>query len=420
MILGKILSYTIFTYSTLVSIFHIIELYQMAGYTISQFVTPFTNLPTASPHKTIGQVLESTDSSHKPVYVFDGKKYMGVVSAYQSIYHSAHAPHTKKVISDIMHTPTLTPSSSLHDAIRFMMDTRLYELPVVDKNKEIKGVISLSTILKTLLKDEIIMTFLAECIEYRKPVIRKHEGTVDDVFHLLRDKNVSRVILTDKRGKVNGIVTRSDIQIAFLRPIEKQRFRRPTEDSKNTRFSSEEKYREDEPIERFSQKVVFTVPEDTPKRLILQQLIESDYNSVVIVDRLEKPVGFLSVRDIVHCLATLEPNITTPIIFEKPDSSVSNVHVEKAQKKIEQLIRKLSKIQPIEKVEVAVNEQKFSNKKIAEFQTRITISMKGQDVMVSGSSKDYMSSIQNTLSIAEQKFIKNTKHTYHKTQASPV
>lgn len=389
----------------------------MAGYTVSQFIEPFENRPTTSPDQTIGQVLEATDSSHKPVYVFDGKKYLGVISAFQSIYHNYHAPHTKKVVSELLHTPTITDDSTLYEAIRSMMDTRLYELPVVDANKKLTGVITIDTILKEIAQDKMISTFITECIEYKEPVVRRHEGTIEDVFHLLREKGISRIVLTDSLGKVNGIISRSDIQIAFFRPVDRQRFRGPAEDSRTTLFDSEEVYREDDPIERYSQKSVFTLSSELPKREIIKQLIESEYRSVVLVDKTQKPVGFLSLRDIIHCLATLEPEVTTPIVFKKPDDTVTDIQVEKAQKKVEHMVKKLSKIKPIEKVEVAVNQQKYANEKVAEFQTRITISMKGQNVMVSAASKEYVDSIQNTISIAEQKFIKNTKHTYHKTQA---
>lgn len=392
----------------------------MRGYSVSQFTTPFKNKPLAKPDQTIGQVLETVKSSHTPVYVMDGKKYLGVVSAYQSVYKNTNSPQSKKVVSSLIRTPLLTPESSLYEAMRSMMDTRLYELPVFESEGNIVGVINLDTILDTVIQDPMLSTYLMECIEYKKPIIQKNEGSISDVFHLLKDKNVSRIILTDQNGKLNGIVSRSDIQIAFIRPIERQRYNRPTETTRTIVFDHEEIYREDDTIDRYSQTNVFTLPVDTPKREVIKQLVESDFNSVVIVDKLQKPVGFLSVYDLVHCLATIQVDVPTPIVFKKPDTGVTDKQIEKAQKKVEQMIKKLSKIQPIEKVEVAVKEQKFSNRKIADFETRITISMKGQDVIVTSNKRDYGQSVRNALKIAEQKFIKNTKYSNHRIESAPI
>src|SRR5438270_340547 len=108
----------------------------MARYTISEFLLPFTDRPLATPDKTVGQALEYTYNSHTPIYVFDNDHYLGVVSTFQTLYHHFHAPHTKKVFSELMHTPEITKESSLIDVFRAMMDTRLYELPVLDTNKQ--------------------------------------------------------------------------------------------------------------------------------------------------------------------------------------------------------------------------------------------------------------------------------------------
>ena len=392
----------------------------MASYTTSQFIQPFDNKPTASPDQTIGQVLEYTYSSHMPIYIFDEKKYIGVVSAYQSFYHNFHTPYTKKVLSELIHTPRLTKHSSLFDVMRSMMDTRLYELPIVDKNDKVIGVVTANDIIKTLAQDDILSTYLIECVDIRTPVTHNTDGTVEDIYHTLRKENVSRIVLTDSFGKVAGIVTRSDIKTAFIRPNLRQRFRGKAEEKKQMMFDPKKNiYCEDDPIARYAKENVETLADDTSKREILQILINSDHNSIVLVNELSMPTGFISTHDIVHCLGSFEIAVDTPIIFEKPNNTaVPELLVEKAQHKLEHMIKKLSKIQPIEKIDVAINEQKFANQKVAEYKTRIVISIKGKNVMTTAESKEYVDSVQNAISQAEQQFIKNTKHTYHKSPPS--
>lgn len=329
-------------------------------------------------------------------------------------------PHTKKVLSELMHAPHITSQSTLYETIRSMMDMRLYELPVVNTKNTILGIVTIDTILNKIIHDDMISNYLIEFVTIQKPVTRLHEGTVKEIFHLLRDKNISRIILTNSRRRLTGIISRSDIQKAFLRPSDRQRHRGTAEDSRSALFDSDETYREDDPIERFSQKNVFTLRDNSSKIEIIKQLVNSSYNSVVLVDLLDRPTGFLSLHDIVRCLATFEADIETPIIFKKPDESVTPAQLEKVRKRIEHMVKKLSKIQRIEKVEIAVKEQKYPTQKVAQFQTRVLISMKGQDVRITATNKEYVHSIQNALSTAEQQFIKHTKYTYHKTQATPA
>jgi hypothetical protein len=125
----------------------------------------------------------------------------------------------------------------------------------------------------------------------------------------------------------------------------------------------------------------------------------------------------ISLRDLVHCLAKFEPEVDTAIVFVKPDS-VSEVTVQKAYNSIEQMIKKLSKITPIEKVQVTVKEQKYATEKVAEFETHILISMKGENVIASSSNKKYLDSLQSPNEIADLRYIHNTKESSHKRTAN--
>jgi CBS domain-containing protein len=389
------------------------------AYTVSQFIKPFEDRPVASPEKTIGQVLELTTSSHTPIYIFEDKKYRGVVSAYRSLFHNYHAPYTKKVVSELMHTPRLTNNSTLFDVLRAMMDTRLYELPIVNDDNEIIGVVETRDILKTILKDPILSAYVIDCIEVRNPVTHPLKGSVKDIYHTLRDQDVSRIMLTDENGKLAAIVTRSDIKTAFIRPGLRQRFRGKAEEQKQNIFDpKEEIYREDDPISRYAKTNVFSVRDEISKKDAINTLIKSTFNSLVLTNDLEKPTGILSLRDIVHCLGSFTPDIETAITFKKPSGAVPEEMIDKAQSSIERMVKKLSKIETIEKVDVAVQQQKFSNAKVAEYETRIGISMKGLNVESHARDKEYINSVQSAIAIAEKQFINRTKRSYHKATAT--
>lgn len=388
----------------------------MIGYTAKSLLTPFNDKPTTQINQTIAKVLEASTSSHSPIYVFDGNNFVGVIAPYQAIYGSNHTLHSKKVQSALVKIPVLSIDSTLYDIARAMMDTRLYELPILDKKQKIIGVVTSKSLLELVLRDEVIFTYLADCVIPRKPVTHPHKGTVGDIYHLMRDKGVSRIVLVDHNNEVSGIVTRSDIKIAYTQPSSRQRFRGSNESPFGVFFDGEETYREDDLIERFSKKIVYTLPNNLSLKEIIIDLVSSEYNAVVLVDTMNKPVGFISNRDLIHCLATFEPDVETPLVFKKPDDSVPEQQIEKSKKDLEKMIKKLSKIQPIEKVEVAVTVKKFTTQKVADYDTRITISMKGDNVQVSANNKEYRLCVKNAIDKAENVFIKTIKHTYHKTQ----
>src|SRR5690606_25593341 len=152
-----------------------------------------------------------------------------------------------------------------------------------------------------------VSTYLVDCIEPSPAITHSPDGTIKDVFPLLRTKGKSRIILTDQHKKIVGIITRSDIKTVFLRPIDRPKYRGVTDESNNHIYVDEDIYRTDEPISRFAQSNVFTMSEDKKMREILKTLIESDQKSIVITDKQDRPISIISLKNILYCLATFEP-----------------------------------------------------------------------------------------------------------------
>ncbi len=379
-------------------------------YTISEFVQPFKNVPLTTSDETLEQIIELTSNSHTPIYVFSGKKYQGIVSGYSTLFQNHHAPLATKVSSTIIHTPRLHENTSLYEAIRAMMDTRMYELPIFDTPDNVIGVIRAHDVLDALFHDEMIATFIAECVRVHQPVTASIGENLEHIYQLMKKNKISRIILINDSGELEGIVARSDIKTIFIPDKSKPRTSaREGEVSYGSVFETKDFNPGEDPISKYAKTRVFTLPHTTEPREIIRQLHESKYNSVVLVDRLNKPVGFLSLRDILHCLATFEPDVDIPIVFEKPNNGVPERMVGKAQEKIEKMIKKMQKMLPVEKVEISVEEQKYANQKVAQYQTNLLISIPGNNIVVNARSKDYLDSVNKSIDQAERKFIKQAK-----------
>jgi predicted transcriptional regulator/ribosome-associated translation inhibitor RaiA len=380
----------------------------MSGYTASQFISPFEDRPITTSDEPLLSILELTKSSHAPIYVIDNNTYKGIVSVFQTMNTTSNIPLSTKVSSQIINTPALTSDSTLHEVITAMISTKLYELPVLDKDA-IVGVIHAKNVLRNIIKDTVILSFITECVDFKDPITYSSKGIVGDILPLMKNAGVSRILLTDSKGHLIGITSRSDIRALFSEPIDRQRYRGPAEDSRSTLFSDENKHSNDEPIEKFMKTNVFTLLDSTPKQQVISQLIQSKFNSVVLVDRVNKPTGFLSIKDILHCLGAVQSEVDIPIVFNKSNLNVSDDQITDSEQKIENMIKKLSKIRPIQKVEIAVDVQKYSNQKTSLYKTSMQVDFPGQNAVASSEDKIFMKSVKDTIRDIEKQFLKTTK-----------
>lgn len=144
-----------------------------------------------------------------------------------------------KTVADVM-TPnpvTVTPQTSLQEAIQLLAEHRISGLPVVDDAGNLVGVISETDLMwrETGVETPPYIMFLDSVIylqnptRYEKEIHKALGQTVGEVMtdkpisilpdqslreaaHLMHEKNIRRLpVVDEKEGKVIGIVTRGDI-----------------------------------------------------------------------------------------------------------------------------------------------------------------------------------------------------------------
>ncbi|NCS32680.1 CBS domain-containing protein, partial [bacterium] len=119
---------------------------------------------------------------------------------------------------------------------------------------------------------------------------------------------------------------------------------------------------------------VHTLRSDTNQEEIIKQLIESEHNSIVLIEKYQKPVGFLSMRDILAGLELLEPKETINIIMTKPTHNVSKDDVKEAEEILSLFGKKMNKRIAIEKIEVTFEEPKTPDENSIIFNTTLIVS----------------------------------------------
>ncbi|PJA40650.1 hypothetical protein CO179_01695, partial [candidate division WWE3 bacterium CG_4_9_14_3_um_filter_39_7] len=127
-------------------------------------------------------------------------------------------------------------------------------------------------------------------------------------------------------------------------------------------------------LEKYATSNVHTLRSDTNQEEIIKQLIESEHNSIVLIEKYQKPVGFLSMRDILAGLELLEPKETINIIMTKPTHNVSKDDVKEAEEILSLFGKKMNKRIAIEKIEVTFEEPKTPDENSIIFNTTLIVS----------------------------------------------
>jgi len=383
-------------------------------YKISPYISAIDNSVRSDSEETLGSVLPLVVSSHSPVFVFTKKgEFIGLVSSYEALYHHGY-PYTTKVKSIAIQPPLITKSTQLYDVALYMLESHLYSLPVFDEDKQIIGVISSKSIFQNLLKDQGLLTYISFTIELHTPVTARNNSTVGDIFQIMTNASVSRVILVDEKGVLSGIVSRKDLFSAYMEPSDKQRFGKNGMPQTDRAFDKEKEYRKEDPIKNYATGSVFTLSNDIEQKKMIKELITSGKNSVVLVDDHRKPVGFLSMNDILTGLASTRPEEKINLIMTKPTSNVSEEDVKKAEEYLTIFGQKINKKIPIDKIEITFEEPKTSTGGSTVFNTSLIVSpVTGESMVSKTKNRSFMAGIHNAVEQIEKQE-RRTEHTTFK------
>jgi len=239
-----------------------------------------------SPEVTIASVFSKLRSSHDAVFVFEGRRFLGLVNLYYSLIKK-RPPAQTKVANCLYHSPKLDLGTPIGEIARLMVESRVYWLPVFDSKENFLGAVSARRLLSWLARQPLANSQVIDLIAPRKPLFISLGEGVGKVRHLMMSKKVSRLLVLNKRKKLVGLVTSYDLRQPFSSPVEVVR-------SANI------------PVEKFVQKNIISVLANEPLRKVIDQILKTNIGSVVVfpVGQAEpaliasNSLGFVSIRDL--------------------------------------------------------------------------------------------------------------------------
>jgi len=109
---------------------------------------------------------------------------------------------------------TVSPKSSISDAIEIMKNNSIRHLPVVTKGNMLRGFVTLSRLRQGLMPSMLEDVTFSDLI-VKKPITVHPEDDVEIAAQLIYKYKIGGMPVVDK-GKVVGIITESDILRAFI------------------------------------------------------------------------------------------------------------------------------------------------------------------------------------------------------------
>lgn len=273
---------------------------------INSLIEPLENIIWSTGDETLGSILGLASSGHEPIWILEEpentKSFQGLVSPYSTFY-KVRRPYSTKASSIMKFPPHIYRDSDLSLVVSSMLSTRFYTLPIFDQKNEVIGMIKAKGIFKYLLKSKDLFNLVADHLIIKKPITINNNSSANEAYQRLRHKGISRLIVTDEKGKLIAILSRNDLKEAFISPPNRQRFSKSFGEVGQAMFDREPVKWADLPIKKYYKTDVLKINIGSSRALILEKLIKSNCNSIVMVGTIAQPMGFVSNRDLLQAIS---------------------------------------------------------------------------------------------------------------------
>lgn len=379
-----------------------------ANFSIAKLLEPIDRSQFVRVDAQIGPAFSELSGSKDARIVVDQQGlYKGIISPSRALF-GHHFPHTTKARAVLIKPPYFHAESLLFDVAKAMLEFRVYTLPVFDDQRQPTHVVRVKSIVHTIMQDKSLKAAICEVLSPRSVTTSPIDGTVKEVFSLMRDKQVSRVVLVDEEGKLAGITSRSDLKDAYTQPTPRQRYRSKGGHPRTYNLDSNPDRRDDAPIRSFyTDHVIYAYEKDSCEEY-LDSLFSSGKNSLVIVDADEKPIAIVSTRDVLEAVAKLEPQNQIHIEMEKNDD-IDDKEEEEMYQFVEKFAQKLDKRSPVMKVQLTSKTAKSAVKNVLDNEVKLIFTLyDGKQYIATTSDRVHFKALRSAVDLIDKQLRKQT------------
>jgi len=217
---------------------------------------------------------------------------------------SAEKVMTPKVI-------TCSPAASLLQVQQLMVKNNISRVLIVDENNKPVGIITQKDMIDFLVADKSkrgIEEIKAEEVMTKKLITAKRKASISKIAKTMIEKNISSVIIVDGKGKLDGIVTKTDITAWY--------------------GATKGAYK----VQEFMTAKPVTVKPSQSVFLVASLMAEHAISRVIVVaDKENKPAGIITLADMTLMSRLLKPAQVLkegkPVVVKGAIALPKNVHL---------------------------------------------------------------------------------------------
>ena len=251
------------------------------------------------------------DSTDVLLVIDDDNKYSGILTE-RMILRSGLPRKDTKVDRLKSFAPKVKKSTSIQECARLMLEYDLMNLPVFEDGNLV-GVIDdvrlLSSVASKKFGKKLVKDFISE-----DTIIVTPRDKISGVLRIFRESHISRAPVVDD-GIIVGIITLHDIVTKLIHPKKEDSFNFIVDDERSIL---------DYPIEKIMSSPVFTSNLDSNVKDVIDQMIDYNVSSIVIVDDQQRLFGMVTKRDLLEPLSEERKEIIYPFI--QVNSRIKNLN----------------------------------------------------------------------------------------------
>lgn len=266
--------------------------------------------------------------------------------------------------------PSVTPETDILTVAQLMANAQTYTLPVCEAQK-IVGVIDIHQ-LKESIQSSPNQDAILKNIRVRQATTISHDDSIRNAISLMHHHRNKWIVVTDIHNQPRGIIHTGHLLSVMLVDDNKQRFGKNRAPWTNWAFDTEPNEFSDRPLNTIITPNPAPVVTKIDAQQIMHNLLLQHSNAVVVMEN-NQISGIVTIRELCEAYSKAEPAEEVSIAMQRPSASVTDHEFLRAQSELRHFVSKMNKRLPIQRIEVGVEEPKYSNRQTAIYNTAITV-----------------------------------------------
>jgi CBS domain-containing protein len=257
--------------------------------------------------------------------------------------------------------PIIDSGTSLSTLIEYFHEYSAKALPY-QEGKKITGIVTRDMVMKTILSTHMISKSRVNDVMTSPLVAIDSQANMAQAQSAMEKHKIARLVVLEN-GKIAGLLSMRDMFDRFTNPQERM------PELKTVSFSLA-----NIPVKSMMKTSVFTIDYDMPADSVIREFLEKKISSLVVT-RSNRPVGVVTVRDIIEAAAAMTAKTQSKIIITGLDDYTKE-YEDEIKSSINRMIEKVDKFERLSVDYVSVN-IKRSRERTYEMNGRLSLQKKG-------------------------------------------